>query len=66
MRREPVLERMPRIREGRPVSNQDFHKIAAFRQGKVVFVDWFIITFIDRIQRLYMLLGGTVFAKAPT
>jgi CHAT domain-containing protein len=57
MRREPVLERMFRIREGRPVSNQDLHKVAATRQGKVVFVDWFTITSsIDHVPRLYMLL----------
>jgi CHAT domain-containing protein len=57
MRREPVLERMFRIREGRPVSNQDLHKIAATRQGKVVFVDWFTITTFPRnVPRMYMLL----------
>ncbi|CZR67371.1 uncharacterized protein PAC_17270 [Phialocephala subalpina] len=56
MRHEPVLERMLRIREGRPVSNQDLHKIAASRQGKVVFVDWFTITLVDHIPRIYMLL----------
>lgn len=56
MRREPVLERMLRIREGRPVSNQDLHKIAASRQGKVVFVDWFTVRFVDHTPRLCMLL----------
>jgi len=56
MRCEPVLERMLRIREGRPVSNQDLHKIAATRQGKVVFVDWFTITTVDHVSRVYMLL----------
>jgi CHAT domain-containing protein len=57
MRREPVLERLFGLREGRPVSNQDLHKIAATRKGKVVFVDWLTITSsIDHIPRLYMLL----------
>jgi hypothetical protein len=58
MRREPVLERMFRIREGRPVSDHDLHKIAATRQGKVVFVDWFTITsFVGKARRrVYMLL----------
>jgi hypothetical protein len=39
MRKEPILEKMLKIREGRPVSNQDLQKIAATRNGKVVFVD---------------------------
>jgi CHAT domain-containing protein len=57
MRCEPALERMLRIREGRPISDQDLHKIAATRQGKVVFVDWFTITsIVGHVSKVYMLL----------
>jgi hypothetical protein len=65
MRREPVLERMLRIREGRPVSDHDLHKISATRQGKVVFVDWFTITsFVGKVRRVYMLLWRNGICKA--
>ena len=57
MRQEPVLERMLRIREGRPVSDQDLHKIAATRGGKVAFIDWITITnFQHKVTRVYMLI----------
>lgn len=57
MRSEPVLQQMLQIREGWPLSNKDLHKIAADRNGKAVFVDWFSVTSsFNQIEKLYMLV----------
>lgn len=56
MQSEPVLQRMLRIREGWPLSSQDLHKIAASRKGKVAFVDWFRVSSLNQIEKLYMLI----------
>lgn len=57
MRSEPLLQEMLRIREGRPLSNDDLHKIAAGRDGKAVFVDWFSTTnSVDMKKKVYMIV----------
>ncbi|PMD12839.1 hypothetical protein NA56DRAFT_756272 [Hyaloscypha hepaticicola] len=57
MRSEPLLQEMLRIREGRPLSNDDLHKIAAGRNGKAVFVDWFSTTnSVDMKEKVYMIV----------
>ena len=48
---------MLRIREGRPLSNKDLHNIAADRNGKAVFVDWFsVVSSFNQIEKVYMLV----------
>jgi hypothetical protein len=57
MREQPVLQRMLRIREGWPLSSEDLHKIAAARNGKVAFVDWFRVTSsFNQSDKVYMII----------
>lgn len=41
MIKEPSLHELLRVREGRPLHHDDMREMAAKRNGKVVFVDWF-------------------------